>query len=283
MSTFPQKLRQSPLPRFRRSPTGALPAFRFQAERDGRIEALIEDFGIIRSDHLKHLAPGSAQQNLRRLQKLFHHGRVNRFARDRLPFNHPMVYTKKDPRLVSDLYLKHTLAISHFRFAVEMAVAETPGATLLDWYAEGAVAESVSYQAGNRSYTKTIKPDAVFSIGYQGTIIGGFAEIDRSTIAGTTLLSGRLFRRYEAYWHYWRQKLWRDQFGFSSMRVFTATISDERKENFPALAKRVGEQKKGSNVFWFASMKSYEASPTAFLTPIWQTPRDESFRALLPL
>ena len=282
MSTFPQQSAPLRFPRFRRSQNGALPAFRFQAERDGRIEALIEDFGIIRSDHLKTLAPGSAQQNLRRLQKLFHHGRVNRFARDRLPFNHPMVYTRKDPRLISDLYLKHTLAISHFRFALEMAVEATLGARLLDWQPENAVAESVTYQAGGRSYTKTIKPDAVFSIGYQGQILGGFVEVDRSTIAGTSQLSGRLFRRYEAYWHYWRQKRWRETFGFSSMRVFTATISDERRDNFRALAKRVGEQKNGSNVFWFASMKSYEAEPFAFLNAIWQTPRDDAFRELLP-
>ena len=78
--------------------------------------------------------------------------------------------------------------------------------------------------------------------------VGGFVEVDRSTIAGTTQLSGRLFRRYEAYWHYWRQKLWREQFGFSSMRVFTVTKSDERRDNFRTLAKRVGEQKNGSDV-----------------------------------
>jgi hypothetical protein len=274
--------RQQSLPRFRRVQPSDLPAFRYQSERDSRIEALIADYSIIRSDHLKHLAPGSPQQNLRRFQKLFHHQHINRLERHRLPFNYPMVYTHKDPKLISDLYLKHTLAISHFRFALEMAIAATPGATITEWWPEGTVQESVSYQAGDRQFTKTIKPDAVFKIAYQGATIGGFVEVDRSTIAGTTRLSGRLFRRYEAYWHYWRQKLWREQFGFSSMRVFTVTISEARKENFRGMVKCVGEQKQGSNLFWFAPMQAYEASPTAFLNPLWQTPRDDAYRALLP-
>jgi hypothetical protein len=106
--------RATPLPRFRRTTAPPLPPFRPQ-ERDTRITQIVEDYGIIRSDHLKHLAPGSSQHNLRRFQKLFHHGHLNRLERHRLPFNFPIVYTRKDPRTISDLYLKHTLANGSIR------------------------------------------------------------------------------------------------------------------------------------------------------------------------
>ena len=146
----------------------------------------------------------------------------------------------------------------------------------------GAVQERVSYLSSSRQYTKVIKPDAVFSIAYRDEVVGGFVEVDRTTISGTTKLSGRLFRRYEAYWHYWRQKLYRERFGFTSVRVFTVTISEARKENFRAMAGRAGEQKRGSNLFWFTPMASYADDPLALQRAVWQTPRDDEYRALIP-
>jgi hypothetical protein len=273
--------RITPLPRFRRATSKLRPAFRFQ-DRDKRIIQIIEEFGIICSDHLKLLAPGSAQNNVRRFQKLFHHGYIYRMERHRLPFNHSIVYTLKNPRTVSDLYLKHTLAISHFRFVLELAIAKTPGASLSLWVPDGMVKEYVAYTSNGRDKGKVIKPDAVFGIKYNNSIYGGFVEIDRSTIAGTTTPAGRLFSRYEAFWHYWRGKQYKKKFGFNSLRIFTVTISKERKVNFRKLVKKVGEQKKGSNLFWFTDMASYDTDPTAIFGPIWQTPRDDTLRQILP-
>lgn len=63
------------LPRFNRSPE--IPSLRLTI-RDGEILKCLQRHKILRSDHIVALCTGSRQQVLRRLQRLFHHGYLER-------------------------------------------------------------------------------------------------------------------------------------------------------------------------------------------------------------
>src|SRR6266516_7021516 len=63
------------LPRFKRAPT-VTPMH--LTERDREILRLVHRRRLLRSSHIISLSPGSAQQLLRRLQLLYHHGYLER-------------------------------------------------------------------------------------------------------------------------------------------------------------------------------------------------------------
>src|SRR6266404_5000054 len=72
------------LPRFKRSP--AVVSLRL-TERDRDILALVRRHRFLVSDDIKALVSGSQQQILRRLQRLFHHGYLDR-PRSQLNYFH---------------------------------------------------------------------------------------------------------------------------------------------------------------------------------------------------
>jgi hypothetical protein len=63
------------LSRFKRSPE--IPAFQL-TDRDREIISHVHRHRFLRSDHLATLTTGSAQQMLRQLQRLYHHGFLER-------------------------------------------------------------------------------------------------------------------------------------------------------------------------------------------------------------
>jgi len=130
------------LPRFKRS--SEIPAFQL-TDRDREILRHVQRHRFLRSDHIVVLSSGSRQQVLRRLQRLFHHGYLERprcqidyyqsgsrriayglgnkgaawLKRElSLPF-HQLDWKQKSR--VGRLFLEHALLVSDIMVAVELA------------------------------------------------------------------------------------------------------------------------------------------------------------------
>lgn len=127
-----QRLRRFVRHRFRK------PSFVMTA-RDREIVRLVSDFRVISSDDLQLLLPGSRQTILRRLQKLFHHGFLDRPQSQRILGNGRMVYAlgqhgaellaqasgrsssvdwSEKNRHLRTRYLEHALMVSRFHVAL---------------------------------------------------------------------------------------------------------------------------------------------------------------------
>src|SRR5437016_2810619 len=81
----------SRLPRFRRHRFRKLPLM--LQERDRAIIRLVADYGVVTSQEICSLVGGSDQMILRRLQKMYHGGYLDRPQHQRLRGNGKMIYT----------------------------------------------------------------------------------------------------------------------------------------------------------------------------------------------
>jgi hypothetical protein len=264
---------------------------------------LVYDYSRITTDQLVTLMPGSAQKNRRLLRQLFHHRYVNR---KKISNNAPILYSpaKRGADLIAAerglapsgiawttknrefkfSSLSHTRGINALRFALEMSVRQLPGAQILFWYPDKTFSKSVTYAVDFERKTKKCTPDSFGCIGYRGHRYGGLVEYDHSTMAGTTKREeSRIVDKLEALWHLWlkwRERAYEDRLGVDSLRLFYITKSEERKENIRELARGVGDQRGGSDFFWFACQKAYIDHPFAVMDAIWQTPRDDTFKSI---
>jgi len=146
-------------PKFKRKPE-EIGGLRLQ-ERDTEIVKLIYNFRFLNSKQTKALVDGSEQGILRRLQKLFYHGFLDRPPSQILyPLAGPqkMVYALGDRgasllaekygvdiakikwseknKEVKDRHIQHTLMISNFRTCLELALSKIPDTHLLFWQRE---------------------------------------------------------------------------------------------------------------------------------------------------
>ena len=147
------------VPKFKREPQ-QIGGFRLQ-QRDLRIITLLYNYRFLDSDQIQTLTSGSSQVILRRLQKLFHHGFLDRLPAqiiDPLGGTTKMVYAlgnrgadllaetlaidrgkirwDEKNKGVRDRHIRHTLMISDFRLCLEKALDTLPDATLLFWQKE---------------------------------------------------------------------------------------------------------------------------------------------------
>jgi hypothetical protein len=142
----------------------------------------------------------------------------------------------------------------------------------------------VTYTVDGERKTKRCTPDSFWCIDYRGHRHGGLYEFDNSTMAGTTKTeTSRIFEKLEALWQLWlkwRERGFTDRLGVDSLRLFYVTKSEQRKENIRELARSVGDQRSGSDFFWFACQKAYQDNPFNVLSHTWQTPRDDTHKAI---
>src|SRR5881296_2025928 len=142
------------LPRFKRSPD--IPPFRL-TERDLDVLRHVQQHKFLRSSHLTALIGGSRQQILRRLQRLYHHGYLDR-PRSQLEYFHQggsksIVYgldqkgekllagesAQRRPRYDSkhamqspkQVYLQHSLLVSTVMVALENSCARSGAVRLV--------------------------------------------------------------------------------------------------------------------------------------------------------
>lgn len=194
------------LPRFKRSP--GIPPLRL-TDRDGEILKCLQRHRFLRSDHIVSLCTGSRQQVLRRLQRLYHHGYLERprcqidyyqsgsrriaygignkgaawLKRElSLPF-HKLDWKRKGQ--VGRLFLEHALMVSDFMVALELACRDRTGVRLLspDNLEIPKMREPFQWQVDIGQHRKiSIIPDRVFGLEINGQQSWYLLEADRGTM-----------------------------------------------------------------------------------------------------
>lgn len=275
----------SRLPRFRRSPAGA-GVFDLTV-RDEALLWHVFTHRFLSSAHLVHLAGGSTQPVLRRLQLLYHHGHLDR-PRAQLDYYHqggsrPMVYglgSKGARRLgvasggfeerqVGRLHLQHTLRVADVLVSIEVACRGRreflSEATLREDLAPGRPFHwAVTVRHGGGFRRVGLIPDGVFALhDVDGRRVLYFVEADRGTmpVSRRSLAQSSFLRKLLAYAATWEQGLHGSRFGVARFRVLTVTSS-------PARARRLVEAcaalPRGQGLFLLTDHTAFMAAADPF-------------------
>jgi protein involved in plasmid replication-relaxation len=264
--------------------------------RDVAILQVVESFRLVTSEQIMRLVEGSAQNILRRLQKLFHAQYVDRL-RPRFVNgggSSKMVYaiTNKGVRLLqtegvlnevsktsrdaqnrelSDLFMRHTLLISHIRTVLTAACKELSALELVLWNEGSEIQDAIDVRLQEKNSSIPVAPDGFFSIEQQDERAHFFLEADR----GTMSLS-RFILKLKAYAAYWRAKRHTKKFGIDTFRVLTVTSSSNRRENLLKAAAAEPEVERGGWMFLFTTEEDLPLSrPATIFEEIWTTPARE--------
>lgn len=281
------------LPRFKRAP-GILPLR--LTDRDSEILKCIHRHRFLRSDHLAVLVSGSRQQILRRLQRLYHHGYLerprcqidyyqsgsrritygigNRGAawlkrKLSLPF-HKLDWKQKSH--IGRLFLEHALMVSDFMVALEVACLNRPGIRLMspDELKIPKMREPFQWQVDVRQGRKIgVIPDRVFGLEYDGRQCWYCLEADRGTMPITRSNSEQtsFLRKLQSYAATWHQGLHRSRFGWERFRVLTFTTGSERVRGIQQACEALPH---GHGLFLFLDAASLTGG-TDVLTLPWET------------
>lgn len=289
--------RNKPTPRLKKKPESVSLRLPLQ-DRDIKIIKYVYDYRFLTSQQINLLVPGSNQVILRRLQKLFHKGFLDRLETS---LHEPMIYalgnngadilatyfdldrgkidwTSKN-REAQTPYKKHTLMIADFRINIELALKNKPNAKISNWIPEGDFKEDVyiKHEDSRKPMRIPVVPDSSFVIEDNGDELYFFLEADRSTMTNQ-----RFLRKMKAYWRFWKEIKSKKRKGPEAFRVLTITKTEARKENLRSETKKADDYKIGSPMFWFTSRENYNTeNPKTILRPIWQTPANDNFHQLL--
>lgn len=265
--------------------------------RDAELLRLIRRHRFLRSHQIIALLGGSAQPVLRRLQKLYHHGHVERplcqldyFLRGGsrsmvyglgnrgVAFLHrtgnlplPRLDWNDRNRFATRLFLDHALMISDVLVALEMACAARSGVRLR--HADeinAALSDATRWSITARGVERiTVIPDAVFVI--ERTIENGATEsvlycleADRGTMPVQSSNEHRssIARKLAAYEASWRANIFRERFGASRVQVLTVTTSSERLNSITDFA---AAHVSAAGLFHFTALPEILALPERFL------------------
>jgi hypothetical protein len=296
-------MQSSRLPRFTRASAVATIEL---TERDREIVRLVERFRFVRSSHICSLIPGSAQQLLRRLKLLYHHGFLER-PRAQLDYYHRagsrhIVYglgskgaalLRRDldagaarvrwgekNRAAGRVFLEHALLVSDVMVAIELACHRT-GIRLLTGPELAATDKSTGERRSFRWQVKISKslklgviPDYVFALEFKDQSGASnrsffFLEADRGTmpVIRKNLAQTSFYRKLRAYEATWSQSIHQTRFGFHRFRVLTVTTSAQRLNSLVDTCSELG---RGQGLFLFAERSVLEEPGSVFL-PVWKT------------
>ena len=272
--------------------------------RDAEILRAVHRHRFLRSHQIAELVGGSRQQVLRRLQKLFHHGYLERpvcqldyFQRGgstRMVYglgNRGAAFLRRHDNLppfrfnwgarnraVQRLFLEHALLIAEVMLAFERACRAQKNVRLL---ADDTLPIPAETQQQREPFHWRVRlrngekigviPDKVFAL--ENTSESGavrrtlyFLEADRGTmpVQRTTLATSSFARKLYAYEATWEQAVHRSRFDFSRVRVLTVTTSTARLENLTAAA---AELKRGNGLFLFTDAKAVSSAADVFALP----------------
>jgi len=266
--------------------------------RDAEILRLLRRHRFLRSNHIAALLGDSRQQLLRRLQKLYHHGYVERPLCQLDYFRRggslAMVYglgnrgaavllrTENSVpvrlnwnirnRSATRLFLDHALMISEILVALETACRARGDVRLR--HAEELVHSERddtarwSVTARGAEHT-TVIPDAVFALeraqadGSTDTVLYCL-EADRGTMPVQSANEHRtsIARKLTAYEMSWRTNIFRQRFNASRVQVLTVTTSTARLDSIKDCA---SSQVSATGLFHFAAFTEIVASSARFL------------------
>lgn len=290
------------LPRFKRSPE--IPPLRLTS-RDGEILKCLQRHRFLRSDHILALSDGSRQQVLRRLQRLFHHGYLERpscqidyyqSGSRRIAYglgNKGAAWLKRELSLhfhqldwqqkshVGRLFLEHALLVSDIMVAVELACRKHKDFRLLSAgdLRIANMREPFQWKVdiGQRQKCGVI-PDRVFGLEFNGNQYWYFLEADRGTMPMTrgNLDQTSFQRKLLAYEATWSQNLHRTRFGWQRFRVLTVTTNKQRVQGIIEVCQGLAH---GHGLFLFLDAAAL-AKQGDILTIPWQTCRPDKTATL---
>jgi len=277
-------------PRFHRQvdiPTPQLTA------RDRQIIRHVFRHRFLRSTHIAALVGGSRQQTLRRLQRLYHHGYLDR-PRAQIEYyqrgSQAMVYglgnkgmalleqedgipqRKLDwtaqNRTATRFFIEHTLAVAETMVALECCCRKQ-GIELIN-YSDNAFKWNVPVRYEDATVTVGVVPDRVFGLQHSdkpGEIAWFFLEADRATmpVQRRGFKQSSFMRKLVAYQETWRRKVLADE--FPRFRVLTVTTSPERVDHL-LKANRTFSAGKGSGLFLFTHQKKFHHQVDVLSLPI---------------
>ena len=265
--TFPRH------PRFRRAEKFAPMKL---TSRDAKILRMVNRHRFLRSHQIADLVGGSRQQILRRLQRLYHNGYVERPACqldyyqqpgsrsiayglgsrgaahlrrvDHSPFSR-LDWTPRN-RSVKRLFLEHALMVSDIMVALEIACRKRGNVRLL---IEDEIPLPATTRTKRAPFQWTVSgsgkeklgviPDRVFTLEHRenGERILCFLEADRGTmpVERTNNDASSIMRKLQAYALTWKAGIHRSRFGTSRIRVLTVTSSESRCQNIRCAASAV--------------------------------------------
>lgn len=290
----------SRLPRFKRS--GAIAPLRL-TPRDQEILKRVHRYRFLRSDHIAALTSGSTQQVGRRLQRLFHHGYlerpncqidyyqtgsrrmaygVGRKGLDLLRREHPGRFRApiaKSHKFIGRLFLEHALVVSDVIVAVELACRQRGDVRFL-WAADAE--EFVPSQwivTIDRRLKCQLVPDCVFGLEYRGERYWYFLEADRGTMPVTrrSLQPSSIRRKFHCYAATWEQKI-HQKLGIRRFRVLTVTTKSNRVESMIRICR--DNIKTGRGLFLFTTLESLKKHGDFWALP-WKTAYSDAPACLL--
>jgi len=269
---------------------------------------LVAEHRFLSSVQLQKWLDTPRQPLLRRLQRLYHHGYLDR-PRAQLDYYHqggsrPMVYglarrgaglLRRDldlpfscmdwsgrPHQVGRLFLEHALLISDVMTAFELACRKHDGIQLQ-------LLDGLSPEKDGRKPSRNyrwnvtlrnrqrlgIAPDRVFALEYttnrqEPTRAYFFLEADRGTMPVTrsNLRQSSFLRKLLAYEATWTQGVHQRRFGMHRFRVLTVTGSQERLRHLVEASRQLEQ---GRGLFLFLDDAATRASPD-LLKEHWHSP-----------
>lgn len=293
-----------------------LPRFRRVSDRVSPIQITSRDLEIIRqisrhrflrSTQIIALAGGSAQQVLRRLQRLYHLGYLER-PRCQIDYYHRsgsqrLVYglARKGAALLASQgdtshrsldwneknqhigrpFLEHALLVSDFTVSLELACRSRNDVRLITANelplppATQKLREPFHWGVTLTTGEKIgIVPDAVFALDQtradnttERTFY--FLEADRATMPITRrgLKQTSFLRKLLAYEATWSNGIHRARFGFHRFRVLTITSTPQRTANLMAASRKL---RSGQGLFMFSDEPTLTSAADALSMP-WRT------------
>ena len=266
--------------------------------RDADVLRLLRRHRFLRSHQIVSLLGGSRQQLLRRLQKLYHHGYVER-PLCQLDYyqrggSQSMVYglgnrgaaflfrTENSGfarldwnarnRLATRLFLDHALMISDVLVALETACATRSDVRLrhADELLSLSKRDALQWNIPTRGSVHTaVIPDAVFAL--EHTRLDGstesvfyFLEADRGTMPVQSGNDQRtsIARKLTAYEASWRANIFRQRFNAARVQILTVTTGSARLDSITACASAYVS---ATGLFHFAAFSEIAVSPVRFL------------------
>ena len=287
------------LPRYRRA-AGEVPLL--LTERDLNILARVESHRLASSDQLRHLVQGSGQQILRRLQKLYHAGYLDRIRPQPVKGggSTPMVYAianrgvralleagrlqdasqtdwSAKNRSLHDLSVAHALLVSQVRTVVELASAARPNFRLPLWREGRDLYDAAEVVLAEGYRRIPVAPDAYFALENAKGRMHFFLEADR----GTMTLK-RFVLKLKAYAAFFRERRHQEKFSIRFFRVLTVTTSAVRKRNLVSAARAEDDVRALGRMFLFTDETALSvAHPERVLGSIWTTAQGEDASLVL--
>jgi DNA-binding Lrp family transcriptional regulator len=292
----------SRLPRFKRvAPVAPI----HLTKRDHEIIRLIHRHRFLRSHQIIALIGGSAQPLSRRLQRLFHHGYLER-PRAQLQYyerggSQTIAYGLGNKscsllqlnlaswgeknRAIGRMYLAHALLVSDVMVSLELACRQRGIRLLHEDELHLPVEAPLHWRVKIRDGTKLgVIPDRVFALEYPDQIgqiqrAYYFLEADRGTmpVVREKLAQTSIYRKLLAYEATWTNKVHQRHLGIPRFRVLTVTTSGARVKSLLDACSRL---QRGHGLFLFADESVLQKD---LLAAVWQCGKAATMSALVDL